>query len=224
MHLPNHIAIIPDGNRRWAVRNNLHKKDGYSNGLEPGIEVLHLAQEFGIKEITYYGFTTDNVKRPKEQVSAFSEACEKAANMILQENVDFLVVGNSDSVAFPPSLIPYTKSHRTSLDSNSIGSDDGVVPIKVNLLVNYGWEWDLSNMNTHSGNRALITSNLKSKDISRIDLIIRWGGHNRLSGLLPIQSVYADFYSVDTLWPDFKRDDFVDALKWYSHQDVTLGG
>ncbi len=50
------------------------------------------------------------------------------------------------------------------------------------------------------------------------------GGHNRLSGLLPIQSVYADFYSVDTLWPDFKRDDFVNALKWYNHQDVTLGG
>ena len=82
----------------------------------------------------------------------------------------------------------------------------------------------MSHMNTHSANRTSITGNLYSKDISRIDLIIRWGGHTRLSGLLPVQSVYADFYSIDTLWPDFKPEEFIDALTWYDKQDVTLGG
>lgn len=65
---------------------------------------------------------------------------------------------------------------------------------------------------------------LHSKDISRIDLIVRWGGRRRLSGFLPIQSVYSDFYVVDDYWPDFKPQHIYDALDWYSEQDVTLGG
>lgn len=65
---------------------------------------------------------------------------------------------------------------------------------------------------------------LYSKDISRIDLIIRWGGRKRLSGLLPIQSVYADIYTLDEMWPEFKKEQFIDALKWYDQQDITLGG
>ena len=65
---------------------------------------------------------------------------------------------------------------------------------------------------------------MHSKDISRMDLIIRWGGRRRLSGLLPVQSVYSDFYILDNYWPDFKADDFYKALSWYNEQDVTLGG
>lgn len=65
---------------------------------------------------------------------------------------------------------------------------------------------------------------IKSKDISRVDLIIRWGGRRRLSGFLPVQSIYADFYIIDDLWPDFKPEHFWQALEWYDQQDVTLGG
>ena len=65
---------------------------------------------------------------------------------------------------------------------------------------------------------------LKSREVSRIDLVIRWGGRRRLSGFLPVQSVYSDFYVVDDYWPDFKRQHVTDALAWYSRQDVTLGG
>lgn len=96
--------------------------------------------------------------------------------------------------------------------------------IKVNFLVNYGWEWDLSKIGTKSSSRKQIQDGLRSKEISRIDLILRWGGMKRLSGFLPIQSVYADFYTIIDLWPDFKKDDFYDAMKWYDKQDVTLGG
>ena len=214
MHIPRHIAIIPDGNRRWAKNSGMEKQDGYHYGLYPGVQVLHLAQGYGIEEITYYGFTTDNVKRPKAQVAAFSKACVDAIKLIMQENVSLLVVGNTESSAFPKELIPYTKN-RTCFGDGTI---------KVNFLVNYGWEWDMSHMNTDSANRHSIADNLYSKDISRIDLIMRWGGHTRLSGLLPVQSVYADFYSIDTLWPDFKSEDFVMGMNWYGKQDVTLGG
>jgi len=65
---------------------------------------------------------------------------------------------------------------------------------------------------------------IASRDISRVDLIIRWGGRRRLSGFLPVQSIYSDFYVLDDLWPDFKKEHFYEAMQWYENQDVTLGG
>jgi undecaprenyl diphosphate synthase len=87
--------------------------------------------------------------------------------------------------------------------------------IKVNLLVNYGWEWDLD---------GLRQGRLRSHQVSRIDLIVRWGGGRRLSGFLPAQSVYADFFVIDDYWPDFEPVHLDQALKWFAQQDRTLGG
>lgn len=211
MRIPKHIAVIPDGNRRWAVDKGLNKEDGYSNGLNPGVHLLNLAKDLGVEEITYYGFTVDNCKRPKVQVEAFKKACVDAVNLIAENDVSLLVVGNDESKFFPEEL----KKYRNRKDIGSGG-------IKVNFLVNYGWEWDVANIN--SDGRKNIMSNLKSKDISRIDLVVRWGGRRRLSGLLPIQAVYSDFYVIDEMWPDFKPKHFYDAISWYNKQDITLGG
>lgn len=214
MRVPKHIAIIPDGNRRWAKGQGYAKQEGYNHGLNPGLEVLRLAKKYGISEITYYGFTMDNCKRPKEQVVSFTKACVAAVQMIQKEDVGLLVVGNTKSQMFPEELIPYTKE-RTSLGENKI---------KVNFLVNYGWEWDLRGILERGLKKDDIHEMIYSYNISRIDLIIRWGGHTRLSGLLPVQAVYADFYTIDKMWPEFEGSQFEEALKWYSHQDVTLGG
>jgi undecaprenyl diphosphate synthase len=96
--------------------------------------------------------------------------------------------------------------------------------IKVNFLVNYGWEWDLNSLKLADPAQKNIVNNIKSAEVSRIDLIIRWGGRRRLSGFLPVQSMYADFYVLDDYWPDFKPEHFYQALNWYQVQDVTLGG
>lgn len=202
--IPNHIGVIPDGNRRWAKSHGLNKEDGYEYGLEPGLQLLRAARKYGVKELTYYGFTVDNCKRPKEQVKAFSKACVEAVNMIEQENADLYVVGNTKSNCFPKELLPYTAGHKSS-------SRCGEETIKVNFLVNYGWEWDMKN-------------DWVSREIPRVDMVIRWGGMCRLSGFLPIQTVYSDFYIIKELWPDFKEEQFEDALKWYQEQDITLGG
>ena len=212
MRIPKHIGIIPDGNRRWAVDKGLNKEDGYNSGLNPGVETLKLAKEVGVDEITYYGFTTDNCKRPKVQVESFVKACVDAVDLIAKENVSLLVVGNDKSKFFPDEL----KKYRTRTNIGNGG-------IKVNFLVNYGWEWDVSNI-VDCNNRKDIMESLESRDISRIDLIIRWGGRRRLSGFLPIQTVYSDFYVIDDMWPDFKTAHFYDALNWYDKQDITLGG
>ena len=202
---PKHIGIIPDGNRRWAVEHGMNKQDGYEYGLTPGLKLLRKAKELGIQEITYYGFTVDNCKRPKEQFLAFKKACVDAVDMISQDGVDLLVIGDSDSKCFPEALKDYTK--RTPINGGGI---------KVNFLVNYGWQWDLSHMK--------VDGTPYSSDISRVDMVIRWGGMRRLSGFLPIQSVYADFFVIDHKWPDYREEDLPEALAWYSHQDITLGG
>ncbi len=95
---------------------------------------------------------------------------------------------------------------------------------KVNFLVNYGWEWDFGGLKGADPGRGNILKNLHSSDVSKIDLIIRWGGRSRLSGFLPAQSVYADIFVVDDLWPDFKPEHLTRALNWYAKQDITLGG
>ena len=201
-HIPKHIGIIPDGNRRWAKGKGFQKEEGYVYGLTPGLQLLRLAQKCGIPELTYYGFTVDNCKRPKEQVHAFSSACVQAVQMIEHENARLRVIGNTKSACFPPQLLPYVNTERGQ-------SSNGQTT--VNFLVNYGWEWDMKN-------------GWASRDIPRIDLVIRWGGMRRLSGFLPLQTVYSDFYIVEDLWPDFKEKQFLDALQWYQKQDITLGG
>lgn len=202
---PKHIGIIPDGNRRWAVEHGMEKQDGYAYGLEPGLQLMQQAREKGIEEITYYGFTVDNCKRPKEQFVAFQKACVEAVEMLTKEGADLLVIGDCESKCFPKELTEFTT--RTPIHGGGV---------RVNLLVNYGWQWDLSHMQ--------VDGRPFSSDISRIDLLVRWGGMRRLSGFLPIQSVYSDFYVVDHNWPDYKEQDFEDALAWYAKQDVTLGG
>lgn len=197
---PSHIGIIPDGNRRWATQNGLKKENGYEHGLLPGLQLLRAAKQRAVKELTFYGFTVDNCKRPKEQVSAFTDACYKAVKLIENEDVSVCVVGNTKSNCFPSTLLPYTERKSSS---------DG--KMRVNILVNYGWEWDMKN-------------GWLSREIPRIDMVIRWGGMCRLSGFLPIQTVYSDFYIVKDFWPDFKETHLDAALEWYSRQDVTLGG
>jgi undecaprenyl diphosphate synthase len=167
----------------------------------------------GVEEITYYGFTTDNTKRPADQTVAFTEACINAVQMLAKEDASLLVLGNSDSKMFPKELHPYT-TRKTFGNGGT----------KVNFLVNYGWEWDLCHLKGSDMAKKNISSNIKSYDISRVDLIIRWGGRRRLSGFLPVQSIYADFYIIDDYWPDFKQEHFFDAIEWYNTQDVTLGG
>lgn len=210
--LPQHVGIIPDGNRRWALSNGYEKQDGYRFGLQPGYDLYRICLELGIKELTFYGFTVDNTKRPSAQTKAFQLACVEAVQGLVNEDVNLLVVGNTASPLFPQELLPYTSRVRFGKGS-----------IKVNFLVNYGWNWDL-NYSYSKLEQGRLFNGIASSDISRIDLIVRWGGRRRLSGFLPIQSIYADFFVLDDMWPDFKPEQFYGALQWYQNQDITLGG
>jgi undecaprenyl diphosphate synthase len=210
--IPQHIGIIPDGNRRWAERNGMDKRDGYKYGIEPGLHLYEMCLELGVKEITFYGFTKDNTKRPPDQTKEFQKACVDSVIELSKRDAELLVVGDESSNLFPKELVEYRK--RTKF---------GKGLIKVNFLVNYGWNWDLGFANKMSKESELV-KNIASSEISRMDMIIRWGGRFRLSGFLPVQSIYADVFVLDDMWPDFKREHVYKALAWYQEQDVTLGG
>ncbi|WP_279385090.1 undecaprenyl diphosphate synthase family protein [Methanosarcina barkeri] len=116
--LPRHIAIIPDGNRRWAIARGLEKHEGYNNGVIPGLEVYDMCVKIGIDEVTFFGFTQDNTKRPQIQRKAFVDACIKSVQEISKRNAEILVIGNTDSNIFPKELLAYTK--RTKVGKGKI--------------------------------------------------------------------------------------------------------
>ncbi|MHB1586825.1 MAG: undecaprenyl diphosphate synthase family protein [Acidiferrobacteraceae bacterium] len=199
--MPRHIGFIPDGNRRWAVDRGMGREAGYAHGIGPGLTLFDTCKELGIEEVSVYGFTQDNTRRPSVQTEQFRQACTDFALEIARRGAALLALGDDSSLQFPAGLRPFR-----------IRQGDG---IKVNFLVNYGWEWDLDGLRTGA---------LRSQDVSRLDLIVRWGGGRRLSGFLPVQSVYADFFVLDAYWPDFDLSHLDQALAWFRQQDRTLGG
>ena len=215
--VPKHIGIIPDGNRRWAVAKGLPKEEGYDYGIEPGKKLFEEGFKLGIQEVSTYIFTQENTHRSKEQIDAYQKAFLKFIDWIKEKKVSILVIGDTESRFFSAKLRRY-----------SIPEKDRGERMRLNFLVNYSWKWDLNmileNCQNERINRRDILRYIGSKDVSRIDLIIRWGKRRRLSGFLPIQSAYADIYVVDKLWPDFEVGQFHEALKWYEKQDITLGG
>ena len=94
--MPRHIAIIPDGNRRWALARGLEKHEGYNYGIIPGLEVYDICVKVGIDEVTFFGFTQDNTKRPQVQRKAFVDACIKSVKEIVKCDAEILVVGNTN--------------------------------------------------------------------------------------------------------------------------------
>jgi undecaprenyl diphosphate synthase len=213
--LPRHVGLIPDGNRRWAKERGLHPAEGYKAGVIAGLTMLDECLDLGIQEVSVYGFTMDNTKRPRDQREAFSMACVGFVECAMERDINLRVIGDHTLPTFPNELREFALLRQ------------GSGKLKVNLLVNYGWAWDIEtavSAASKPGETRPFPELLASSDVSRIDLMVRWGGMRRLSGFLPIQTVYSDIYVVYSYWPDYQAEQFHEALRWYAKQDVTLGG
>jgi undecaprenyl diphosphate synthase len=211
--IPRHLGVIPDGNRRWAQAQGLGKHEGFAAGVAPGLQLLEVCRGLGIEEVSVYGFMRGSARRPTEQVKAFASACVDLAERITALGAALKVVGDMTSSAFPEELKRF--SVRSSGD------------IRVNLLANYSWQWDLraapqARERPFGAAQRATGDHFASSDISRVDLIVRWGGKQRLSGFLPIQSAHADLYVIDTLWPAMSLEELFDALEWYERQEIPL--
>lgn len=215
IRIPAHVGVIPDGNRRWAQARGLPKSAGYEHGIEPAKRFYDVVWDLGIQEVSSYVFTKENMHRPRDQIVAFKAAFAAFIDWVQDQDVSVLLVGDTGSPSFPAEF-----SHLAA------PGEDRSSKRRLNLLVNYSWTWDVA-----EAARAIAAKKsgdpleyVGSRHVSRIDLVVRWGGRSRLSGFLPLQSAYADLYVVDEMWPDFETEQFFNALRWYSGQDVTLGG
>lgn len=200
--LPVQVGSIPDGNRRWALSHGLAREAGYGHGIAPGLALYEACKSLAIPEVSVYGYTRDNTKRPAVQSQVLRDACVRFAHEVVRRGAALLVVGDERSAQFSDE----SRAFRVRTGSG----------IKINFLVNYDWQWDFD------GHKE--SGELRSRDVSRLDLIVRWGGGRRLSGFLPVQAVYADFFVIDENWPDFTPTHLDLALSWFKQQDRTLGG
>ena len=142
--LPRHIGFIPDGNRRWAAQRGLAKEQGSASDIAPGVALFETCRALGIEQVSVFGFTQDNTRRPTAQANQFRAACVAFASEISRRNAALLVLGDEESKHFPAELTEF----RTRQGQG----------IKVNFHVNYGWEWDLE---------RLQEGRLRSADVSR---------------------------------------------------------
>ena len=210
MRLPKHIGIIPDGSRRWAKSKGIPKIKGWEKGIDPGYALFKLIQKAGIEEVTYYGYTMENAREASDT--------EKCVHQRLYSRSKNSFPGRCGIACGGEQRFKDVSEGSASYAANRVKFGKG--GIKVNFLINYGWEWDLSSLKTADLRENGIINHLRSCEVSKIDLIIRWGGWSRLSGFLPVQSTYADIYIVDELWPTSNLS--ISRRRWNGTQNRIL--
>ena len=231
LNLPVHIAIIMDGNRRWAKNNNLDVRLGHKKGAETLENIVRYCNNIGIKYLTVYAFSTENWKRSKEEVGALMLLLQKYLDDFAKradtENIRIQMLGDKENLSNIlikgiDKVIERTKNN-TGLTFNvafNYGGRDEIVKAVKNIALNV----KENNINIDDINEELISNNLYTKNIPDPDLMIRTSGELRTSNFLPWQLVYSEFYFTDKLWPDFTSEDLDKAIEEFNRRNRKFGG
>lgn len=228
--LPKHIAFIMDGNGRWAKKRMLPRTLGHSEGAKTFKDIVTYCREIGIRYVSFYAFSTENWKRPKEEVSAimklFKQYIADARNYFKQE-IRFIFLG--DKAMFTPDIC----EDMISLEEDSKHFDK----MTILLAINYGGRDDIvhackgvckkvqnGEISIDDINEDTIETQLYTQDASPVDLLIRTSGEYRISNFLLWQSAYAEFYFTDVLWPDFNRGELNKAIIEFANRNRRFGG
>lgn len=229
-NLPTHVAIILDGNRRWAKSKGLSSKDGHKEGAENVKRITKFANNIGIKYLTLYAFSTENWKRTEDEVKGLLFLLEKYLKEVLSsddlENVKFNLIG--DISVLSPKLQNYIMEAREKSKNNT--------GLQLNIAFNYGGRAEIvravkqivtdvekGKINVEDINEEIISNNLYTKGQPDPDLLIRTSGEIRTSNFLPWQIVYSEFYFPEKNWPEFNDDDFLEAIRVYQSRNRRFG-
>lgn len=230
--VPQHVAVIMDGNGRWAKGQGEERLFGHRHGVEAVREVVRTAAETGIRYLTIYAFSTENWGRPTEEVDGIMELI---ANAILSE-LDTLTRSGirmefiGDLASLPQSL---QESIRTA---RAVHIPDDQLRMTLNVALNYSARWELTEATrqiaalVQNGTLApqditpdVISDHLATRGIPDPELLIRTSGEQRLSNFLLWQLSYTELYFTDTLWPEFGRDQMLAALREYGRRERRFG-
>ncbi|MGN0470058.1 MAG: isoprenyl transferase [Acutalibacteraceae bacterium] len=231
LYIPEHVGIIMDGNGRWAKKRGLPRSVGHKYGAENFRKITRYISKTGVKILTLYAFSTENWKRPMEEVNAlmklFYQYLVDSLTDFREDDIKVVFIG--DRSAFNPKLVELIN------ETEEVAKDrKGML---LNIAMNYGARDEIlravKSLCSDVKDNKISIDNITCDDIaSRLytggepdpDLIIRTGGENRLSNFMLYQAAYSEFYSTDTLWPDFKADDFDKAIIEFNKRNRRYGG
>ncbi|MEW6557038.1 MAG: isoprenyl transferase [Elusimicrobiota bacterium] len=225
MLIPKHIAIIMDGNGRWAKKRGLPRLAGHRAGVKAVEKIVKTANELGISVLTLYAFSTENWLRPKNEIKGLFKVLkiflQKKLPKLVKNNIRLKVIGDISKL---PSDIVNDITKAVQLTSKNTG-------LILNIALNYGGRQEI----VAAVNKILV-SDIKKIDEQMFekyiyteglpdpDLIIRTSGENRISNFLIWQSAYSEFYTTDVLWPDFSKQDLISAIAEYQKRNRRFGG
>jgi undecaprenyl diphosphate synthase len=225
--VPRHVALIMDGNGRWATARGLRRLEGHRAGLEKVSEVVLGMAEAGVEFITLFSFSTENWKRPRDEVAGIlkllAEALERTAGELDDRNVSIRHLGRLDRLALPLRQGVERVVTRTAANTGAVAS----------FAFDYGGRAEIieaarrvvnDKIETHSIDETVFGKYLHTSGLPDVDLLVRTGGEKRLSNFLLWQSAYAELYFTDTLWPDFGREEAGKALAEYAKRQRRFGG
>jgi undecaprenyl diphosphate synthase len=228
--IPNHVAVIMDGNGRWAKQKGKFRVFGHKNGVNSVRETIEAAAEIGVKVLTLFAFSTENWSRPKKEVdtlmSLLATSLKNELKSLQDNKIQLRAIGNLDNLP--------EKAHK-ELDE-VISKTSNNKRMILNLALSYGSRAEIVNA-VKSISKKVVNNELKIENIDEktinnhlytfslpdVDFLIRTSGEKRISNFLLWQIAYAELYFTNTLWPDFKKQDFFEAIKEYQNRERRYG-
>ena len=228
--LPNHIAIIMDGNGRWAKQKGFMRAFGHENGTKSVRESVEACAEIGIKHLTLYAFSTENWKRPKLEVQTLMKLLTKALKKeikTLQDNgIKLNAIGSIQDL--PKNTLNELEFVLEKTKNNT--------QMTLNLALSYGSREEIVNVikeislkvknniiSSENIDESIINKHLYTQNLPDVDLLIRTSGEQRISNFLLWQIAYAELYFTEVLWPDFKKQHLIEAIKNYQNRERRFG-
>lgn len=222
-HIPAHVAVVMDGNGRWAKARFLPRVEGHRCGMAALKRLTEAARKAGIRHLTVFAFSSENWKRPADEVNAlmrfFVDGLTREAEPLSEAGIRLHVVG--DTKVFSPEL---QAAIRTAEQMT-----EGAQAMTLNICANYGGRWDV----VDAVNRLVrddkpvtvetVTDAVSMQWAGPVDLMIRTGGEQRISNFLLWQLAYAELWFTEVLWPDFSEADFNEALTWFAGRERRFG-
>ncbi|MGI6664019.1 MAG: isoprenyl transferase [Christensenellaceae bacterium] len=222
--LPKHVAIIMDGNGRWAKARHMPRSFGHKRGVERVRDLVKMSSNLGIEVLTLYAFSTENWKRPKEEVgllmSLFMQYLQSEIDELDENNVILRMLGDKRGLSSALQEMIEAAEKRTAKNTG----------LTLALAINYGGQDEILRTGAEMAQKNIafthenFMAHLYTKKMPPVDYVIRTSGEQRLSNFLIYQSAYAELYFTEVLWPDFTQEEYGVALQEYIRRDRRYGG